>query len=64
MVMCVMILHTWRIIFVSNKQIKAMKTKTSSTMQEAMQFLFPDLRSEVSSFIQSFDLEIVTASRK
>ena len=41
-----------------------MKTKTSSTMQEAMQFLFPDLRSEVSSFIHSFDLEIVTAARK
>ena len=41
-----------------------MKSNTSLTLQDAMQILFPDVRSEVSSLIQTFDLEMVTASRK
>ncbi len=41
-----------------------MKSNTSISLQDAMQFLFPDVRNEVSSLIQAFDLEMVTAARK
>ena len=41
-----------------------MKTNTKLSLQDAMQFLFPDVRNEVSSLIQAFDLEMVTDARK
>ena len=41
-----------------------MKTNTKLSLQDALQFLFPDVRNEVSSLIQAFDLEMVTAARK
>lgn len=41
-----------------------MKSNRISDLQDAMQFLFPEIRSEVSALIQTFDLEMVTAARK
>ena len=41
-----------------------MKSNTSISLQDAMQFLFPEIRSEVSALIQTFDLEMVIAARK
>lgn len=39
-----------------------MKSDTNLSLQDAMQFLFPEIRSEVKALIQTFDLEMVTAA--
>ena len=43
---------------------EAMKTNNSPSLQDAMQILFPDVRGEISAFIQAFELEMIPAAAR
>lgn len=48
---------------IKQKQV-TMKTNLKSTLKDSLQTLFPDSRLELTSLIQTFDLELVRAARK
>ena len=44
---------------------ETMKTNTTSSLQDAIKILSPDIRGEISAFIQAFELEMIpVAARK